>query len=66
MTGARQILVEDGWIGDLQLEIDDMCTKVRKLCIQFSETRSFHTSKYMCMRVRQLWMRCIGGSPLQR
>jgi hypothetical protein len=30
---ARQLSVEDGWMGVRQLQIDNMCTGVRQLCI---------------------------------
>ena len=31
--GAGQLLVEDGWIGVKQLQIDNICIGVRQLCI---------------------------------
>ena len=38
---ARQLLIEDGWIGVRQLHIDNMCTAVRQVHIQCIGTRPF-------------------------
>ena len=37
MKGARQLPIEDGWIGVRQLQVDNMCTRARQLAFSALE-----------------------------
>ena len=49
MAGARQLPIEDGWIGVTQLQIDKLCA-VKLDNSAFSAVELYHSSLRTCAR----------------